>query len=315
VPAATVASTAAATRSGCRQGVRPIAEESRRQAPVQALGIHEHLHVAVEVVDGALPGAEGRHESHVVGDVPLERDARLPRGGGDRVEDFAPEAGMELEKVVAGRFLLAHHPHRRGDVRHAVAVERRPARVEARAEHAAVGERRAQLQVPGMAEHAADRGHAVRGVEQQHVLRILPHLRPGHVGVHLGEAGDQRASGSVHDDRARGSLEAAAGRDAGDAPVLHENIGGWQHASLAHGDDLRVAEEHGRRDVRHGAGGEQPGKCKGGDADHRRLLRRRSILRRPAAQGNRSLPATADSGRSTPRPWLRQRRGRPAGRP
>jgi hypothetical protein len=148
------------------------------------------LHVAVEVVDGAVTGLEGALQPHVVGDVAGELDVVRVRFRGDGVEDLARHACGDLEQVIAGAHLLAHARASRLHVRGRAAAERGAGSDDPRAVDAATLDVLAQLQVKRVARHAADEGDALRQEHRQHVLGVLPALSlAGDVAVHLGQPG------------------------------------------------------------------------------------------------------------------------------
>ena len=246
------------------------AEESRRPLAGRVVGRNQRLGIAVEVVDGGLAGGQRAVEPDADRDVAGVADADAVGGRIDGAEGVGAQARVQLQEVVAGLGLAKHRGAGLGSRGHGVAVQRRPRGHEPRARALAAREVGAQGDVAGLAEHAADRGHAVGQEQRQHVVDALGRFVRRDVGVHLGQA--------RHEEGAAG-VDAEVGRlDAVDDPAVDDGhargVGDARGVGI---DDADVVDdEAGRgRGGRGQRGQQQRGGCEVAERVHRRSPGRR----------------------------------------
>ena len=198
----------------------------------------ERFDVAVDVIDGGVPGLQRAHEADVEWHVPREADAGGVGGGGHRIEHVPLHPGMDLQEVIPSRLLILHHPHRDLDARRAGTVEGRARGVDPGAEDLPSIGAVPQGQVLRGAEHAADRADPVDGVQREHAL----HLRLGgvprrDVRVHLGECRDEELAAAVDPPCTRRHRHRCGGPERLDAIATDDHRQIRLRALTVHGDD------------------------------------------------------------------------------
>jgi hypothetical protein len=141
------------------------AEELRRRA-----GLHERFDITIEMIDAGVLRFERTMNADVRRHVAGERNLQLVGFRGHRVERLARDARVDLQQVVSCLLLRDYRFDRHFLGRRGLSVERWTARVDARTDDGAVRHARAVRQMPRIAQHAANGGHAVRDVEEERSL-------------------------------------------------------------------------------------------------------------------------------------------------
>jgi hypothetical protein len=213
------------------------------------------------MVDAPVPGLERAMQADRGGYVAGKPDPELIGHERERIECRPGHPRMDLEEVVAHRLLGAHHPGSGVWCRRALAAERRARRPDPGRQDLTTRGTVAEPQMPGMAEHAANRGHAVHRIELEHP----GNLRVGHlsarrnVGVHLRQSRNEEFARGIDAGCPFGHTDPAGGTDLGDASIAHDHGLARDRAFSIHRDDGDVDERD--RLIRLGLG------CRWLDAD------------------------------------------------
>ena len=149
----------------------------------------QRLDVAVEVINASILRLERARQPNGLGHVPGKWNPELVGLRSHHIEGVAGNARVNLEQVVTRLVLLGDHRDRGVGRLRAVVIERGARRVDARAKDFALRQPLAVDEVPRIAQHAADRGHAVSDIEKQRALDVgLRRLAAGNVRVELAES-------------------------------------------------------------------------------------------------------------------------------
>ena len=152
------------------------------------------------------------------------------------------DSWMDLLKVVALFLVRAHEPLRGRGVGRRVPVDRRRSDVEIRSERFAALELIGERDLVLRAEHAPDRSHPVRDVEEEDVLYGFAWgvVARRYVRVHFGEPGCEVAPRAVDDRRSVPDHDVVRWADLGDHAVDYHDRVVREYGLSVHRDDVDV---------------------------------------------------------------------------
>ena len=207
---------------------------------------HQRLDVAVEVIDASILRLERARQPDGLGHVPGKRNPELVGLGGHHIEGVARNARVNLEQVIARFLLVNDHRDRRAWRLRSVVVERGPRGVDAWAKNLARRHPLAVDEVPRIAQHAADRGHAVGNVEKQRALDVgLRRLAARNVRVELAESRHEVLALAVDLHRSGRHLRLCRWGDRRDLPVGDDDGLVGEHGFRVHRQHVHADERRG----------------------------------------------------------------------